>query len=219
MEPSTLRCRGLHVALGGRKVLDGVDLEVGADQSIAIMGPSGSGKTTLLHCLAGIRLPDQGEINLGGQAIERMNRRQRAKWRLQNIGLVFQFGELLGELTVAENVALPLRLAGHNDATRAEQLLTEVGLLDRAQSWPAELSGGEIQRVAIARSLATRPSLLLADEPTGALDEELSRNVCDLLVSGARSTGAVLIVATHDPLVASYLDRTTHLRNGTLQPI
>lgn len=215
-EPSTLRCRGLRLALGGRTILDGVDLDASAGDAIAIMGPSGSGKTTLLHCLAGLRLPDDGEITLGGMTITQMSARHRARLRLDAVGMVFQFGELLNELTVGENIALPLRLRGE-DTVGVGGLLGAVGLAERAGSWPAELSGGEVQRVAIARAVAGHPALLLADEPTGALDEDLSYAVCDLLLTNARSVGAALIVATHDPIVASAMDHTVRLRRGKLE--
>ncbi len=198
-------------------VLDGVDLEVAAGQAIAVMGPSGSGKTTLLHCLAGLRPPDDGEIVLNGAAVTQMGRRERARFRLHQVGMVFQFGELLGELTVGENVALPLRLQGKPDRRRVAEVLSAVGLLERAESWPAELSGGEVQRAAIARAIAPRPQLLLADEPTGALDEDLSLAVCELLLSSAQDVGAVLIVATHDPLVAEALGEAVRLRRGKLE--
>lgn len=198
-------------------MLAGVDLEGASGQAIAIMGPSGSGKTTLLHCLAGLLRPDDGDIVVDGVATTRLTRRQLSRFRLERVGMVFQFGELLEELTVGENVALPLRLRGEDDPAHIEALLAHVGLAERAGSWPAELSGGETQRVAIARAVAGSPRLLLADEPTGALDEDLSEAVCDLLLSSAREAGAVLIVATHDPLVASAMDVAGRLRNGKLE--
>jgi len=197
-------------------ILDGLDLDAAPGEAIAIMGPSGSGKTSLLHCLAGLRRPDAGDITIGSAEITRMGHRQRARLRLRSIGMVFQFGELLDELTVGENVELPLRLRrdGRGDV---ERLLGAVGLADRAGSWPAELSGGEVQRVAIARAVAGDPALLLADEPTGALDEDLSHAVSDLLRASAQAVGASLVVATHDPIVASAMDRTVRLRRGRLE--
>ncbi|MDP1820105.1 MAG: ABC transporter ATP-binding protein [Acidimicrobiales bacterium] len=214
-ELPTLRCRGLRLRFGARPILDGLDLDVGRGEALAIMGPSGSGKTSLLHCLAGLRQPDAGDISVAGAELTRMSHRQRARVRLNSIGMVFQFGELLDELTVGENVELPLRLRRER-GTAAGRLLGSVGLADRGGSWPAELSGGEVQRVAIARALAGRPVLLLADEPTGALDEGLSRAVGELLRSSASAVGAALVVATHDPIVASSMDRTARLRHGQL---
>jgi putative ABC transport system ATP-binding protein len=180
------------------------------------MGPSGSGKTSLLHCLAGLLVPEAGQIRLGATAIDGMGHRQRARLRLDAIGVVFQFGELLDELTVGENVALPLRLR-HEDPRGAEHALRRVGLADRSASSPAELSGGELQRVAIARAVVGQPRLLLADEPTGALDDDLSRTVCGLLRTTAREVGATLVVATHDPVVAGAMDRTLRLRRGRFE--
>jgi ABC-type lipoprotein export system ATPase subunit len=198
-------------------VLDGLDLEVERGEAVAVMGPSGSGKTTLLHCIAGLRVADAGEVIVSGQEVHRMGRRRRARLRLEEIGLVFQFGELLEELTVAENVVLPLRLRGAR-TDGVEQLLSSVGLDARAGSWPAELSGGEAQRTAIARAVVGHPAVLLADEPTGALDEELSRSVGLLMRSRAEAIGAALLVATHDPALARSMDRVLRLRNGVLHP-
>jgi len=181
------------------------------------MGPSGSGKTTLLHCLAGLHRPDDGQITLDGRRISHLNERQRARYRLEHVGMVFQFGELLAELTVRENVDLPLRLRGLTDHEHVDQVVRRLGLAERAQSWPDELSGGEVQRVAIARAVVGRPDLLLADEPTGALDEDLSQVVCDLLCQAAHELSAVLVVATHDPAVAAAMDQTLRLRRGKLE--
>jgi ABC-type lipoprotein export system ATPase subunit len=180
------------------------------------MGPSGSGKTSLLSCLAGIREPDDGEVAVAGSSLERLGRRERCRLRLAAIGMVFQSGELLDELTVEENVGLPLRLRGEGLAAVAPTLRS-VGLGDRAGSWPAELSGGEVQRTAIARAVVGAPVLLLADEPTGALDEDLSKVVCQVLRERAAASGAALIVATHDPIVAAAMDRVVRLRRGRLE--
>lgn len=217
MKAPALLCRGLRVSAGGRVVLEGVDLEVGAGESVAIMGPSGSGKTTLLHCIAGLHVPDDGEIVVNGRAMSHLSDRQRGDLRLDHIGVVFQFGELLAELSVRENVELPLRLRGANDRGVVEDVLARLGLDDRATSWPGELSGGEVQRVAIARAIVGRPSLLLADEPTGALDEDLSHLVTEMLREAAEHLGAALVVATHDSSVAVAMDRTLRLRRGKIE--
>jgi putative ABC transport system ATP-binding protein len=216
LQAPALRCRGLRAVLGRRVLLDRVDLEVQRGESIAVMGPSGAGKTTLLNCLAGLRLPDDGEVHLGAEPMSGASSRRRARLRLHHIGMVFQFGELLPELTVFENVALPLRLRGQDDGGVAD-LLKSVDLGGSALAFPAELSGGEVQRVAIARALTGSPTLLLADEPTGALDEAMTATACHLLLSSARHIGAGLVVATHDPQVAGTMDRTLRLRSGKLE--
>jgi putative ABC transport system ATP-binding protein len=200
-----------------RVVLDGVDLDVAAGESVAVMGPSGSGKTTLLHCIAGLRSVSDGEVIVANTCIGGASERQRARFRLEHVGMVFQFGELLPELTLAENVALPLMLRGVRSTDRVARNLDTLGLGERGESYPGELSGGEVQRAAIARAVVGDPTLLLADEPTGALDEDMSVVACDLLLSSARRIGAALVVATHDPLVSGAMDRTVRLRRGKLE--
>jgi ABC-type lipoprotein export system ATPase subunit len=214
-----LLCRGLRVTIRGRSLLDGVDLAVERGRSVAVMGPSGSGKTTLLHCIAGLRVVDEGEVRVGDVTMSGASSRRRARIRLHHVGMVFQFGDLLPELTVAENVALPARLRGQDVDVDgiAAKALDGLGLGHLGAAHPTELSGGEVQRVAIARAVTGRPTLLLADEPTGALDEEMSQVVCRLLVDHAREIGAALVVATHDPGVAGMSDRTVRLREGRLQ--
>jgi ABC-type lipoprotein export system ATPase subunit len=197
-------------------VLDRVDLDVRAGEAVAIMGPSGSGKTSLLHCLGGLRRADGGEIWVGGSPLHGLRAAARAALRRRRLGMVFQFGELLDELTVSENVELPLRLRGES-TDRARGLVRAVGLEGRADAWPAQLSGGELQRAGIARALVGEPTVLLADEPTGALDEDHSEAVCDLLLGRARDAGAALVVATHDPLVSRAMDRVLCLRRGRLE--
>ena len=211
-----LECRGVTVALGERVLLDALDLVVEAGESVAVMGPSGSGKTTLLHCVAGIRPIDAGAISIGGEPLAGRSDAARARVRLERVGMVFQFGELLPELDVAENVGLPERLRGRDPGPAVARTLEELGLGDRGTTDVGRLSGGEVQRVAIARAVVGAPDLLLADEPTGALDLELSESVCDLLLDQARRRGAGLVVATHDPLVASAMDRTLRLAGGRL---
>ncbi len=205
----------LCVDVPGRRLLENLDVRVREGESLAIMGASGSGKSTLLQTLAGIRLPTSGEIVIGGARVNQLSGSKRAKFRLENIGLVFQFGDLLPELRVLGNVSLPLQLRG-TKRTLAEEAardaLQSVGLGDFSDRGIELLSGGEIQRVAIARALVANPKLMLADEPTGALDEETSELVADQLIAQAKSQGAALIVATHDPLVANRLDRIVNLR-------
>lgn len=207
----------MGVSLGGRRVLDGVDLQLAPGEAVALTGPSGSGKTTLLSCVAGLLVPDDGEVRVAGQPMSTMPERARCHLRLSQVGMVFQFGELLPELTMAENVELPLRLQGGRGRGRVGELLERLGLTHLGHRYPAQLSGGEVQRTAIARALVTAPTLLLADEPTGALDEDLSESVCDLLLGAAREIGCALLVGTHDPLVAGAMDRRLDLRNGELE--
>ncbi len=213
-----LSCDRLTVRRGDEVVLDGIDLAAGPGTCTAITGPSGSGKTTLLSCLAGMLLPTSGSVTVAGRRLDRLSTRDRARWRRRRVGMVFQFGELLDELTVHENVELPLRLDGRTDPDAVRRVLCAVGLEQRARAHPRSLSGGEVQRAAIARALVHRPAVILADEPTGALDEERSVAICTLLIDGVRRSGATLIVATHDPLVRDRMDRALHLRRGTLSP-
>lgn len=202
-------------------MLSGVDLEVRAGESIAVMGPSGSGKTTFLHCLCGIAAPVSGSVGVDGVDVTRLGATQRSAFRLRRVGLVFQFGELLPELTVLENVTMPLRLLGVERAeseARADGWLVRLGLDGFGEKHPDALSGGEIQRAGIARALVHEPRLVLADEPTGALDEENAELVARLLAGAARETRAAVVIATHDPRVASAADRVLRLRDSRLVP-
>lgn len=210
---------GLSLEVPGRRLLDNVDFAADAGACVAIMGPSGAGKTSLLNCLSGITLPTSGSVSLDGVEVTSLKLSERSAFRLRRIGVVFQFGELLPELTVLENVALPPRLLGvarREAEERAAAWLDRLGLAGRGDTKPDVLSGGETQRVAIARALVHEPSLVLADEPTGALDEANTRHVAGLLVEMAKVVGATVIVATHDPFVASMADRTLRLREGRL---
>lgn len=205
---------------GSRAVLDGVDLRLEEGTATAIMGPSGSGKTSLLHCIAGIIQPDSGTVGVGGVDIAAMSASARARFRLEHVGIVFQFGELLPELTVGENVALPLRMLGRparESGDRALTALCAVGIDSLDRRHPGEISGGEIQRAAIARAIVARPQILLADEPTGALDEENIESVARLITAQAHELGAVVIMATHNPAVARFADRVFRLRAGRLE--
>ena len=215
----TLELRRVAVEVTGRRLLDNVHLAVPAGECVAIMGPSGVGKTSLLNCIAGIAAPASGSILVDGVEVSAMSTQGRAAFRLRRIGLVFQFGELLPELTVAENVALPSRLMGMTReaaADRAMPLLARFGLADRAGSHPQELSGGQQQLVGIARALAHEPVLVLADEPTGMLDEANTARVADVLIRASRELGAATVVVTHDRNVACRADRVLAIVDGSL---
>ena len=201
-------------------ILDAVDLRVEAGEFVAVLGPSGSGKSTLLGLLAGLDRPSEGEVLVDGRAIQALGEDALARLRRDKIGFVFQAYELLGNFTARENVMLPLELAGESEAgRRADELLEAVGLSERGHHYPAQLSGGEQQRVALARAFAHRPSILLADEPTGNLDGATGHRVLDLLVDLQRREGTTLVLVTHDPEVGELADRLVHLRDGRVQRI
>jgi len=202
---------------GGQQVLalDGLDLEIGAGEFVALVGESGSGKSTLLHLAAGIDRPTSGEIRVGARDVGGLPERELVLYRRREVGLVFQFFNLLPHLTVRENVELPRRLDGGADAAaRASELLERVGLRARAEAHPYELSGGEMQRVAIARALGSGARLLLADEPTGNLDSRNGEGVLALLDEVRRERGVTLLLATHSSAAASRADRTVRLKDG-----
>ncbi|RST06755.1 ABC transporter ATP-binding protein [Streptomyces sp. WAC05374] len=188
-------------------------------ESVAVTGPSGSGKSTLLSCLAGLHRPRTGSVRVCGTDIAALRPAKAAAWRLNTLGFVYQFGELLPELSALENAALPLLIAGKGRREaygRAGRLLRELGVGKVADSPAGVLSGGERQRVAVARALSTRPPVVLADEPTGALDEHATDDVCALLFGLPVQYGCTLVVVTHNPVVAFYADRQLTLRDGTL---
>jgi putative ABC transport system ATP-binding protein len=196
-------------------------MEVRRGEFVALLGPSGSGKSTLLNLIAGMDLPDAGEVEVDGVSLHRLSERERTLFRRRRIGFVFQFFNLIPTLTVEENLLLPLELAGRvgeEDRARADRLLAEVGLGDRGRSWPDRLSGGEQQRVALARALAHDPALVLADEPTGNLDRRSGERVLDLLVRMVRESGTTLVVVTHAERAADRADRVLELVDGTLRP-
>ncbi len=212
-------CRALCRVFGERFVLRDLDLDVGEGRHVAVMGPSGSGKTTLLHILAGIVEPSSGEVVVAGLDVGGASARERAKHRQHKVAMVFQFGELLPELTVGENVTLPLRIRG--DVPRAgdvERVLDAVGLTDSG-AWPAQLSGGETQRVAVARALVTAPDVIFCDEPSGSLDRANSDQVVSLICDAARQTGATVVMSTHDRSVAEQLDEILVIEDGQLTPL
>ncbi len=195
---AVLEARGIRFGYPGVPLFSGLDLALGAGEVRVLLGPSGSGKTTLVHLLAGILAPQGGEVRWQGRSITGLAEERLVRLRRRFLGLVFQHHYLLPELTALENVLLPGWIGGRPDPGRGRALLEAVGLGDRADHPPAQLSGGERQRVAVARALYHRPPLLLADEPTGALDPAHAAQVLDLLVGLARQEGAALLLATHD---------------------
>lgn len=212
-----LSARGLVKRFGPTTALAGVDLDVAAGESVAVMGPSGSGKSTLLHCLAGILVPDSGSVTLSGRPLHGMSERERSMVRRRHYGFVFQFGQLLSELPAIENVALAPMLLGtsRREATQvAGQWLASLGLAGMEGRRPGELSGGQAQRVAVARALITRPEVVFADEPTGALDQATGHDVMRVLTETTRLAGASLVVVTHDAQVAAWCDRRIEVRDG-----
>jgi len=217
-----LTALGVCKNFGLTPALRGVDLSVDAGEVLAVMGPSGSGKSTLLHCLAGILLPDAGEVTFDGERVDRMPDRQRSRLRRTAFGFVFQFGQLVPELPALENIALPLLLAGQRRRvaeTAAEQWLARLGLDGLGHRVPGELSGGQAQRVAVARALVAGPRLVFADEPTGSLDSVAADQVMDMFVDTAKSEGVGIVVVTHEARVAAYADRTVTVRDGrVVQP-
>jgi len=202
-----------------RPVLRNVDLQIEEGECIALLGRSGSGKSTLLNLLAGIDTPDEGEILIREQCINRLPDRERTLFRRRHIGFVYQLFNLISTLTVEENIGLPLELNGMGETQISEkvaQLLGEIGLADRSGAFPDRLSGGEQQRVAVARALIHEPALILADEPTGNLDAETGRLVLDLLTDLSRRYGRTLIIVTHSLAVARAADRVVTLKDGVL---
>ncbi|MGC5627849.1 ABC transporter ATP-binding protein [Georgenia sp. Z1344] len=214
---SGIVCRGISKAYGPDLVLSSVDLAVDGGEVVAVTGSSGSGKTTLLLTLAGLLLPDSGEVEISGRSLFMLDDDARTTLRRQHIGLIFQFGQLVAELTATENVMLPLLLDGATkiDARRrARKLFDELGIGDVTNHYPHQLSGGQQQRVAIGRALITNPSVVLADEPTGSLDSGASEAVLDLLILSASTRGAAVVLVTHDASVAARTSRQVHVRDG-----
>ena len=215
----SVRGLSMRLASGGRgvDVLTNVSLEVPAGQFLAIAGPSGSGKSTLLGLIAGLDQPTAGRIEVAGVDITALDEDALARFRRDHVGYVFQSFHLLPTLTAQENVAVPLELTGEaGAAVRAATLLAEVGLAERAHHYPVQLSGGEQQRVAVARAMARRPALLLADEPTGNLDSATGKQIIELLVGLNRRLGSTLVLVTHDTALAAHADRVVTLRDGRI---
>ena len=214
---SLIEARGVYKSFGQTPALRGASVSVRPGEIFAIMGPSGSGKSTLLHCLAGIYTPDQGEVLFDGQPVNIMSEADRTKLRRTAFGFVFQFGQLVPELTAADNVALPL-LLNRTKRKAAYQIagawLDKLGIGDKSGRRTGELSGGEAQRVAVARALAMNRQVIFADEPTGSLDTLTGEKVMDLLTGLAREEGTTVVLVTHDVRVAAYADREVMVRDG-----
>jgi len=202
---------------GSLPVLAGVDLCLEQGQSLALMGESGSGKSTLLHLVAGLDQVDSGHIDFNGQRLDGLDERQLATWRRTGIGLIFQQFNLISSLTVADNLAFQARLAGRHDPVWATELAERLGLSALLGRYPEQLSGGQQQRLALGRALAPRPALLLADEPTGNLDEHTSAQVLDLLLQLQADTGCSLLMVTHSPAIAARLQRQVVLHAGRVK--
>ncbi len=199
---------------GAVPVLRGVSFDLAAGETLALTGESGSGKSTLLHIAGGLEAPDAGEVLLNGQDLAQLDDRGRAALRRTDIALVFQQFNLIPSLTVAANIDFQARLSGKAEAARTQHIVAALGLADQMKKYPEALSGGQQQRVAIARALAAQPHLLLADEPTGNLDEATADDVLDEMLRLVAETGAALLMVTHSPKIAARMDRQLHLRGG-----
>jgi putative ABC transport system ATP-binding protein len=214
--------RGLQKTYGRTPALAGADFEIEAGEVVAIMGPSGSGKSTLLHCIAGIITPDAGSVVYDGRELSAMGDVERSALRRTDFGFVFQFGQLVPELSCRENVALPLRLDGVSRKAaeaRADALLEALEVGGVARQRPGTVSGGEGQRVAVARALVSDPKVLFADEPTGALDSLNGERVMELLTAAARERGTAVVLVTHETRVAAYSDREVVVRDGRTREV
>jgi putative ABC transport system ATP-binding protein len=218
-DEAALSARSLVVSYGQTPALRGITLEVGRGEVLAVTGPSGSGKSTLLLTLAGILTPDAGEVHWSGRCISAESESARSRLRRREFGVLFQFGQLVPELTAGENVALPLLLAGRHRRpalTAAQTWLDRFGVGDLAGTRPPGMSGGQAQRVAVARAMVTEPQILFADEPTGALDTLAGEQVMTQLVRVVREAGTTVVLVTHDARVAAYGDREIRVRDGEL---
>lgn len=216
---NVVEAHGLVVRYGDTVALDGLDLTVAPGSRTAVMGPSGSGKSSLIHALAGILRPDAGEVWFEGARLDRASEADRSRTRLARMGMVFQFGDLVPELTLVENVMLPLQVLGRparRARARALELLDALGVAELADRRTGAVSGGQVQRAAVARALVHEPAVVLADEPTGALDSITAEQVLDTMVSVTAAAGAALVVVTHDHVVASHLDDLVVVRDGRI---
>ena len=220
-----MRARGLEMSFGQTHALRGVDLDILAGEVLAVTGPSGSGKSTLLHVMAGVLVPDAGRVDYHGgdvsQDITALDEAARSRLRLKEFGFIFQFGQLLPDLSALDNVTIPLLLAGtprRRALAQARETLGELGLSEHLDKRPTQLSGGQAQRAAVARALVTNPRLLFADEPTGSLDSLAAERTMEVLLNSVRSRGAALVIITHDARVAAYADREVTVRDGRIGP-
>jgi putative ABC transport system ATP-binding protein len=215
---------GVNLSLGQGAarvhILKDIDLHIGNGEAIGLVGPSGSGKSTLLMVMAGLEQADSGTVEVAGMNLSKFNEDDLARFRGRQVGIVFQSFHLIPTMTALENVAVPLELAGAADAQlRARDELSAVGLGDRFDHYPAQLSGGEQQRVAVARALAPNPAILVADEPTGNLDEETGQQIIELLFAGHAKRKTTLVLVTHDPALAARCDRVVRLRSGRIDGV
>ena len=222
-EPDSICISNVNLSLGSGAarvhILKDISLRVGAGEAIGLIGPSGSGKSTLLMVMAGLERPDSGDVVVNGTPFNALDEDALARFRGRQVGIVFQSFHLIPTMTALENVAVPLELAGNpHAARRAAEELASVGLGDRLHHYPTHLSGGEQQRVAIARALAPSPAILVADEPTGNLDEATGAQIIDLLFAGHVERGTTLLLVTHDPSLAARCDRVVRLRSGHVEP-
>jgi len=222
MRSAAISMRDVHLSLGQGAarvhILKGISLEIGEGEAIGLVGPSGSGKSTLLMTMAGLERPDAGQIAIGGERIDHLGEDALARFRGERIGIVFQSFHLVPTMTALENVAIPLELAGRADAFgTAKRELANVGLGERLSHYPGQLSGGEQQRVALARALAPNPRILVADEPTGNLDEASGSRIIDLMFALKRERGGTLVLVTHDAGLAARCDRMIRLRSGQIE--
>ncbi|MGN6283674.1 MAG: ABC transporter ATP-binding protein [Afipia sp.] len=219
--PDTIAISNVNLSLGSGAarvhILKDVSLRIGPGEAVGLIGPSGSGKSTLLMVMAGLERPDNGEVVVNGVAFNALDEDGLARFRGRHVGIVFQSFHLIPTMTAIENVAVPLELAGHPDAqARAAKELELVGLGDRLHHYPSQLSGGEQQRVALARALAPDPAILVADEPTGNLDEATGKHIVDLLFANHAERGMTLVLVTHDHALAQRCDRVVRLRSGRI---
>lgn len=218
---SAISLEGVHLTLesaaGPVNILRGIDLSIGAGETVGVVGPSGSGKTTMLMVLAGLERPSGGKVHVAGHDLTTLTEDALARFRRDNVGIVFQAFHLVPTMTALENVAVPLELAGRKDAfDRAAEALEAVGLGHRLTHYPGQLSGGEQQRTAIARAFATKPKVLLADEPTGNLDGDTGRQVIELLFKQCEHDGSTLLLITHDPSLAAMCQREVRVSDGRI---
>jgi putative ABC transport system ATP-binding protein len=215
---------GVNLSLGQGAarvhILKDIAINIGAGEAIGLVGPSGSGKSTLLMVMAGLERPDAGTVTVAGEELGSLDEDALARFRGRQVGIVFQSFHLIPTMTALENVAVPLELAGIADAqARAREELAAMGLADRTAHYPAQLSGGEQQRVAVVRALAPNPAILVADEPTGNLDEDTGKQIIELLFAGHAKRGSTLVLVTHDPALAVRCDRAVRLRSGRIDGV